>query len=347
MSIRLTVAELATLVGGKVIGDGTQIIEGLGKIESALPNEATFLANPRYAQYLARSKAGAILVSPGTPAVGPTLIEVENPYMAFLVLLERFFSQEPWVKGVHPTATLEPEVELSSDVSIGAFCFIGRRSHVGARTVLFPHVVIGPECRIGDDCLIYPNTTIREHVQIGNRVIIQPGVVIGADGFGFVPDTGEYRKIPQVGIVVIEDGVEIGANTTIDRATLGETRIRAGTKLDNLVQVAHNVVIGENSVIAAQTGISGSTRIGRGVRIAGQVGFVGHISIGDGAQVGAQSGVGHNIPDGGLMSGTPARPHGLWRRIEACITRLPDLFRRVRALEAQLKQIMTSSEKKP
>jgi UDP-3-O-[3-hydroxymyristoyl] glucosamine N-acyltransferase len=340
------VAELAALVGGKVIGDASRIIEGLGKIESAGPKEVTFLANPRYAQYLSQSKAGAVLVAPGTSAEGPTLIEVENPYMAFLRLLEHFFEQKPWVTGIHPTAVLESEVELGPDVSIGAFCFVGRKTHIGARTVLFPNVVIGPECHLGEDCLIYPNTTIREHVHIGHRVIMQPGVVIGADGFGFVPDTDEYRKIPQVGIVVIEDGVEIGANTTIDRATLGETRIRAGTKLDNLVQVAHNVVIGENSVIAAQTGISGSTRLGRGVRIAGQVGFVGHISIGDGVQVGAQSGVGHNVPDSGVVSGTPARPHALWKRIEACITRLPDLFRRVRALETQLKQTQTPSEKK-
>lgn len=347
MAVKLTVTELAAFVGGKVIGDEDRLIEGMGKIEAARPNEVTFLANPRYAHYLSQSKAGAVLVPPGTPAGGPTLIEVENPYLAFLALLERFFPQQPWVKaGVHPTAVLEAEVELGPEVAIGAFCFVGRGTQIGARTVLFPQVVVGPECRIGDDCRIYPRATIRERVRIGNRVIIQPGAVIGADGFGFIPDTGEYRKVPQVGTVVIEDGVEIGANTTIDRATLGETRIGAGTKLDNLIQVAHNVVIGENCVIAAQTGISGSTRIGKDVRIAGQVGFVGHISVGDGAQVGAQSGVGRNIPPGAVFSGRPARPHNLWRRIEACITRLPDLFRRVRALETQLKQRIPSSEKK-
>ncbi len=345
MSFRLTVSQLAALVGGKVIGDQEHLIEGLGKIESARPNEVTFLANPRYARYLSESRAGAVLVPPGTQASGVTLIEVEDPYLAFVSLLERFSSEETWVTGIHPTAVVEAEVTLADGVCIGAHCFVGRGTQIGARTAIFPHVVIGPESRIGENCKIYPHATLRERVQIGNRVIIQPGVVIGADGFGFVPDTGEYRKIPQVGIVVIEDDVEIGANSTIDRATLGETRIGAGTKLDNLVQVAHNVVIGENCVIAAQTGISGSTRIGRGVRIAGQVGFVGHISIGENSQIGAQSGVGHNIPPGTVFSGTPARPHSLWLRIEACITRLPDLFRRVRVLESQRKDTPNSPER--
>jgi UDP-3-O-[3-hydroxymyristoyl] glucosamine N-acyltransferase len=347
VAVKLTVAELAELVGGKVVGDPDRMIEGVGKIETARPSEVTFLANPRYTPYLSRSKAGAVLVPPGTKVVGPTLVEVKNPYLAFLTLLERFSPKETWTEtGVHPTAVLEEGVELGPEVAIGAFCFIGRATQIGARTVLFPHVVVGPECRIGDDCRIYPRTTLRERVRIGNRVVIQPGAVIGADGFGFVPDTGEYRKIPQIGTVVIEDDVEIGANTTIDRATMEETRVGAGTKLDNLIQVAHNVVIGKNCVIAAQTGISGSTRIGRDVRVAGQVGFVGHISVGDGAQVGAKSGVGRNIPSGGVFSGHYARPHSLWRRIEACMARLPDLFRRVRALESRQKEAVTSSEKK-
>lgn len=347
MAVKLTVAELAELVGGKVVGDPDRMIEGVGKIETARPSQVTFLANPRYTPYLSRSKAGAVLVPPGTKVVGPTLVEVKNPYLAFLTLLERFSPKETWTEtGVHPTAVLEEGVELGPEVAIGAFCFIGRATQIGARTVLFPHVVVGPECRIGDDCRIYPRTTLRERVRIGNRVVIQPGAVIGADGFGFVPDTGEYRKIPQIGTVVIEDDVEIGANTTIDRATMEETRVGAGTKLDNLIQVAHNVVIGKNCVIAAQTGISGSTRIGRDVRVAGQVGFVGHISVGDGAQVGAKSGVGRNIPSGGVFSGHYARPHSLWRRIEACMARLPDLFRRVRALESRQKEAVTSSEKK-
>ncbi len=347
MPVKLTVAELAKLVGGKVVGDPDCVIDGVGRIETARPSEVTFLANPRYTPHLARSKAGAVLVSPGTKVVGPTLVEVENPYLAFLTVLSRFYPQELWVEsGIHPTAVLEAGVELGSEVAIGAFCFIGRATQIGARTVLFPHVVVGPECRIGDDCRIHSRTTIRERVRIGNRVVIQPGAVIGADGFGFVPDTGEYRKIPQVGTVVIEDDVEIGANTTIDRATMEETLVGAGTKLDNLIQVAHNVVIGKNCVIAAQTGISGSTRIGSDVRVGGQVGFAGHISVGDGAQVGAKSGVGRNIPSGAVFSGHYARPHSLWRRIEVCLARLPDLFRRVRALESRQKQAVTSSEKK-
>ncbi len=346
MAVKLTVNELAALVGGKVIGDGDRLIEGLGKIESARPTEVTFLANPRYTHYLSQSKAGAVLVPAGTSASGPTLIEVENPYMAFLTLLEGFFPQEPWVNvGVHPTAVLEEGVDVDKSAAIGAFCFVGRGTRIGERTILFPHVIIGPDCHVGDDCRIYSHTAIRERVHIGNHVVLQPGVVLGSDGFGFVPDSDRYRKIPQVGTVVIEDNVEIGANTTIDRATLGETRICSGTKLDNLIQVAHNVDIGSNSVIAAQTGISGSTRIGKGARIAGQVGFVGHISIGDDVQIGAQSGVGQSVPDKTVVSGTPARSHNLWRRIEASLTRLPDLFRRVRAIEKQLKEELPENKK--
>jgi UDP-3-O-[3-hydroxymyristoyl] glucosamine N-acyltransferase len=341
-SLRLTAAEIARAIHGRVEGDAAVIITGLAPIDQARPGDLTFVAQPRYFSYIDKTPAAAVLVDQNysTPPVnGVVLICVANPYFAFLQIAKNFFQPPASWTGVHPTAIvgervrlgsnivigphaiLEPECEIGDNASIGALCFIGRGAKLGHRVVLFPQVHVA------------------HGVEVGNDVIIQAGSVIGSDGFGYVKHEGAYHKIPHIGAVVLEDGVEIGANCTIDRGTFGETRIRRGTKLDNLVHLAHNVEVGEHTVIAAQTGVSGSTKIGHRVTIAGQVGFVGHIEIGDDATFGAQAGVTKSIPAGMTVSGYPAREHQLARKEEAARRRLPELLKRVRALEKALAKI--------
>ena len=332
-SIVRTLGELARALHGTVVGDeGTQV-QSVAKIDEAGPEDITFLTSPKYAKKLSSSKAGALLAGPGVTWDRPVL-QVEDPYLALGKLLEMFYPQLEMVKeGIHPSAVVDDSAILGNNVSIGALCSVGPDCVFGDNVILYPRVVLYPGVSIGEGSLIHSGVIVRENVQIGKRVVIQNGAVIGSDGFGFAADEGEYRKIPQVGIVIIEDDVEIGANTTIDRATLGETRIKRGTKLDNLIQVAHNVEIGEDTVIAAQTGISGSTKIGKSCRIAGQVGFVGHINIGDGVMIGAQSGIPHSIPSGEIHSGYPAMPHKDWLRLNVYLKRLPELFQKLKDME--------------
>ena len=330
----MTTAEIAKLLQGRLAGSGDIVIHGVAKIEEAGPRELTFVANPRYAKYLETTGAGAVLVGKGMSSDRMAVIEVDDPYTCFLLLLERFNPVISWLApGIHPTAVIEPTVTLAEDVAIGAYCYVGPRATIGRGSRIFPQSVIGADVSMGAECEIHSHVSIREGVILGDRVVIQDGAVIGSDGFGFAPTAEGYRKIPQLGRVVIAHDVEVGANTTIDRATLGETTIGKGTKLDNLIQVAHNVSIGSDTVIAAHTGISGSARIGDRCRIGGQVGIVGHLRIGDDVQIGAQSGVAGDVDDKTIVSGSPARSHALWKRIEAALTRLPELLRRVRKLE--------------
>ena len=335
MDRSMTASEIARDLDGTLRGAGDTVIRGVAKIEEAGPDDLSFIANAKYVRYLDETRAGALLVAPGMKAEGRTLIEVSDPYLGFMRMLERFHPQSLWLHpGVHPAAVIEPDATVAPDVSVGAFCYVGPRAVIGARSLLYPHVVVCADVVVGEDCEIHSRVTLREGVRLGNRVIVQDGAVIGSDGFGFAPCKDGYVKIPQRGTVVIADDVEIGANTTVDRATLGETSIGPGTKLDNLIQVAHNVTIGSHTVIAAQTGISGSARVGDRCRIGGQVGIVGHLTVGEGVMIGAQAGVGGDVEPGETVSGSPSRPHALWKRIEAALTRLPELFRRVRALEA-------------
>jgi UDP-3-O-[3-hydroxymyristoyl] glucosamine N-acyltransferase len=332
---KMTTAEIARVVNGRLVGNGGVIIRGLAKIEDAGPEDLSFIANPRYVRFLETTRAGAVLVVPNLADANRTVIEVADPYLEFLRLLEMFHPRIQWLEpGIHPSSVVSPTAILGVDVSVGAFSYVGAGAVIGAGTRIFPQVVISAGVQVGERCEIHSHVSLREGVRLGARVVVQDGVVIGADGFGFAPEGDHYRKIPQLGIVSIGDDVEIGANTTVDRATLGETTIGAGTKLDNLIQVAHNAVVGSNTVIAAQTGISGSTRIGDNCRVGGQVGMIGHLRIGDRVNIGAQSGVGDDVPDGETVSGSPARQHGLWKRIEASLSRLPDLFKRVRRIEA-------------
>ncbi|NOY58204.1 MAG: UDP-3-O-(3-hydroxymyristoyl)glucosamine N-acyltransferase [Calditrichaeota bacterium] len=336
----VTLAEVAKWIGGTVDGDDSIKVSALAKIEEAKSGQLTFIANPKYARFIDSTKASAVLVDLDFPKSAKPLIRVSNPYFAFLTLAKKFYHGVPSVeKGVHPSVVLGENCKLGQDVAIGAHVVIGQNCIIGPATVVHPGVVIGDDVQIGADCLLYANVSIREQCRIGNNVIVQMGAVIGSDGFGFAFEGGKYHKLPQMGIVVIEDDVEIGANSAIDRATMGETIIRRGTKIDNLVQIAHNVEIDEHTAIAAQCGISGSTKIGKYVKMGGQAGLVGHITIGDYAAVGGQGGVTKSVPEKTFVSGYPAREHLKVKREEASLAKLPELIKKFRRLEAEVKEL--------
>lgn len=334
----LTLEAIAGRIGGTVHGDPGIEIRGCGQLDTAGPGEITFLANPKYRAALGTTRASAVIID-GTAGLTPDIphIVAPNAYFGFLQTFLLFHPPAELVEpGIHPSAVIDASASVADSASIGANVVIGPDVVVGEGTRIMANCVILNGVRIGRDCRFYPLVSVREGCEIGDRVILHNGAVIGSDGFGFAPHEGVYHKIPQVGTVVIEDDVEIGANTTIDRATMGETRICRGTKLDNLIHIAHNVTVGEHTVMAAQAGISGSTRIGHHVMIGGQVGTVGHIRIGDGAQIGAKSGVSKSIPDGEVWFGALARPIMKAKRIEAVTGNLPDLLKRIQTLEKEL-----------
>ncbi|MBD3290557.1 UDP-3-O-(3-hydroxymyristoyl)glucosamine N-acyltransferase [candidate division KSB1 bacterium] len=336
--MELKITEVAHLVSGDLEGDSSLTITGIAKIDEASDGQISFISNPKYEKYIKTTNASAVLVSKDFPKTDKTIIRTENPYISFLKILTTFHPQQETLEpGIHESAVVDSSSSVGKDTAVGPNAAIGKRCKVGKNCRIHPGVVISDDVSIGDNVVLYPNATIRERVIIGNNVIIHNGTVLGSDGFGFAREGAMYHKIPQVGTVVIEDDVEIGSNCTIDRATMGETRIKRGAKLDNLIQVAHNVVIGENTVIAAQTGVSGSTKVGSNVVIGGQVGFVGHITIGDNTQIGAQSGVSKDLPSDAVFFGYPARPIMQAKREEAAIRKLPDLLKRISKLEKQLK----------
>lgn len=334
-----TVGELAALVGGAVDGDSGRAISGVAGLSDATLEHASFLASPLYVRAARDSKAGAIVIGRdmARPTEGAALIRVENPSLAFARVCEVFAPEavrfEP---GVSPGAHVSPGAELGEGACVQAGAVIEAGVRIGRRTVIGANCYVGHGSRIGEDCLIYPNVSIRERVMIGNRVIIHCGAVIGADGFGFDLSSPEAQKIPQIGTVRIDDRVEIGANATVDRARFGQTWIQEGAKIDNLVQVAHNVVIGKNSLIAAQAGISGSSRLGQRVILAGQAGIAGHVAIGDGAIVAAQAGVGKDVPPKIMVAGYHAQPIRQEQKMEAAMRRLPELIQRLRRVESRL-----------
>ncbi len=331
-----TLKELAQLVGGVCQGPEDLKIRGLAAIHQAGPDEITFVARPKFAKQIEASQAGAFIVSPDLGSVPRPLIITPNPYLAYAKIATVFAPPARRWPGISNQACLGADCTLGRDVSIGPFVCLGQGVRLGDGVTLDPGVVLGHGVTIGADTRLYANVTVADNCTLGNRVIVHSGTVIGADGFGFAPDGAAYYKIPQLGTVVIEDDVEIGANCTIDRGALGETRICRGVKIDNLVMVAHNVVVGENTIIVAQVGISGSTQIGRNVILAGQVGIVGHIHIGDGVRIGAKSGIPNSIAAGQVVMGSPAVPHQDYLRIQAVQKKLPQLYDRLKALEKQV-----------
>ncbi len=335
MAIKLS--EIAAWIGAEIDGEPSIEITGLAKIEEAQPGHLSFIANPKYAKYIETTQASAVLVADDFPESDKTLLRTKNPYFSFLQCAQRMYQQEPQIApGVHDSAVIGQGAQLAENVAIGPFVFVGKNCRIGKGSVIFPGVFIGDNVEIGENCLIYANVSIRERCKIGNNCIVHMGAVLGSDGFGYAFEEGQYHKLPQMGIVVLEDDVEIGANTTIDRATMGETRIARGAKLDNLIQIAHNVQIGEHTAVAAQAGISGSTKIGKYVMVGGQVGLVGHIEIGDQAKLGAQAGVTKSVPQGQFYTGYPARPFRTEMREQASLGRLPELLRDYKKLQARV-----------
>ena len=326
-------ADLAGKVSGDVVGDGDALITGVAPLDTAGPGDISFLSNRRYLPQARRTRAGAVLTGPDAGLEGANLLVVANPYLALAVLLETFHPQPRPAPGVSGAAIVGADARIDKDATILAGAVVGDRCRVAARAVIMSGVVLCEDVSIGKETVIHPNVTIYERCVVGDRVIIHAGTVIGSDGFGFARDGARHRKIPQVGNVVISDDVEIGANVTVDRGTFGSTCIGRGTKIDNLVQVAHNVQIGENALLVAQSGISGSTRLGNNVTIAGQSGAVGHIELGDGAIVGAKSAVTHDLPPGAFVIGHPAIDARLWKRAAALFSRLPEFRRRLSRLE--------------
>jgi UDP-3-O-[3-hydroxymyristoyl] glucosamine N-acyltransferase len=344
----MTIHEIAEWLGGEVVGgsiEGEPEIDRVAKIEEATPGSLTFLANPKYEKHLSSTNATAVLVSrkldlkkiEGRASL--IFIRVDDPYVAFLRVLKHITpTMDPFTSGIHSTAVISPNASVGKNVSIGAYAIIGENAVIGDNAKIGEGCLIGKLAKIGADCILYPDVVIYHQCILENRVILHSGVVIGSDGFGFAPKPdGTYEKIPQLGNVVIDDDVEIGANSTVDRATMGETHIHRGVKIDNLVQVAHNVVIGEDTVIAAQTGISGSTKIGRQCMIGGQVGIAGHIEIADRTVLMAQSGIPNNIEEPGKsFFGTPADEARKSQRAYIALKMLPDMLREFTALKKKV-----------
>jgi UDP-3-O-[3-hydroxymyristoyl] glucosamine N-acyltransferase len=333
----MRLAELAARLDCELEGDGSIEIVGVATIEDAGPGELTFVANPRYTRHLTQTKASAVILPAGGPPAPVAALRTTEPYLAFARAVEQFYRPLPVSPGVHPTAIVAPTAEIGSGASIAAYCVIGEGVRIGRDARLAPHVVIYPEVQIGDRFIAHAQVTVRERVRIGNDVILYSGAVVGSDGFGYaVTRDGKIHKIVQAGNVILEDGVEVGANATVDRAAVGSTILRGGVKIDNLVQIGHGCEVGEGSMLAAQAGLSGSTRVGRFVRMGGQSGAAGHLTIGDGAQVAAQGGVASSVMAGTVVGGYPAVEAPLWRRMTAALHRLPELVRRVRRLEKHL-----------
>jgi UDP-3-O-[3-hydroxymyristoyl] glucosamine N-acyltransferase len=343
--MQFSAIQIAALIKGTIEGDASVEVGAFGKIEEAVAGQLTFLANPKYEEFLYSTTASLVIIGESLELKQPvnsTLIRVADPYTAFATLLE-FYQQmiNKQLTGIQQPSHIDPSAQVGNNVFIGAFAYIGKNVHIGDETRVYPGVFIGDGVQIGNNTVIHPGVKIYHDCRVGSQVVIHAGAVIGGDGFGFAPQAdGSFKKVPQIGNVVIEDQVEIGANTTIDRATIGSTCIKKGAKLDNLIQIAHNVEVGYSSVIAAQAGISGSTKLGSGVMVGGQAGIVGHISLADGTKINAQSGVSKSvkIPNTAL-TGSPAYDYTAMLRSQAVFRNLPDLEKKIQELEKLVKEL--------
>ena len=345
--MKFSLAEIAQLLGADIEGDPAAEVDQIAKIEEGTPGSICFLANPKYTPFIYETQATAVIVAHDFEATAPiqsSLLRVADPYGAFTKLLQ--FAQQAQASqqpdnGIEQPAFVHERAQIGKDVYIGAFCYIAKDAVIGDHVKIYPHSYIGEGATVGDNSVLYPGVTVYHGCQIGNDCILHAGVCLGSDGFGFAPQAdGTFQKIPQTGGVILGDQVEIGANTTIDRATIGNTEIQLGTKLDNLVQIAHNVKIGQHTVIAAQAGIAGSTQVGKGVMIGGQAGLVGHLKIADGSKIDAQSGVNKSIKDPNLaFRGSPAQAYRQQLKSEVLFRKLSEMNERVRVLELQLKDL--------
>jgi len=333
----MKLAELAERLGCTLLGDGAIEIEGVAGVEDAGAGELTFLSNPRYGKRARETQASAILLQKEEDDWPIAQLVSDNPYLDFARALELFYEAPKPAEGVHPTAVVAASAEIGPGARIGAFAVIGEDVRIGRNAAIHPHVTLYDGVTVGDDFTAHAQAVVREHCRIGDRVILQNGVVVGGDGYGFARRAdGSHYKIPQSGVVVIEDDVEIQAGSCIDRAAVGETRIRRGTKIDNLVQIGHAVKIGEHNIICSQVGIAGSTTLGDHCILAGQVGVINHLNIGDRVLITAQTGVGHDVPDGSKISGSPELDNRQWLRCTAVYNRLPELDREVKRLKKRV-----------
>lgn len=342
----MKLSELAERLGCRLEGDGGLEIGRVASLEHAAEGDITFFANPKYAAALRRTRASAVILGEDVPGAPCATLRAQHPYLAFANALTVFVSSANPAPGVDELSMVAGDAVLGGDVSVGPFSSIGRGARIGDRTVIYPNVCVGDHAVIGDDCVIHSHVAVRERVVIGNRVVVQNGAVIGGDGYGFVrrPD-GTHQKIPQTSIVVIEDDVEIGANTTIDRPAIGETRIQAGAKIDNLVQIGHGVNVGRNALLAAQVGIAGSTTIGESVVLGGQVGVAGHVTIGAGASAVGQSGITNSVPAGTFVSGYPAIDNRDWLKSSVIFRRLPGLRKKIADLEQRILELEAAADR--
>ncbi len=340
--MEFTANQIAQFINGKVEGDENATVSTFAKIEDSVPGAISFLANPKYTHYIYETKSTVVLVDDSIELerpVTPTLIWVQNARDCVAKLLQLYESTKPKKTGVDSLAFISPKAKIGENAYIGAFAYIAEGVEIGDDCQVFPHATIMENVKLGNGCIVYPHASIYHDCKLGNRVVVHSGAVIGADGFGFAPNGEQYDKIPQTGNVVIEDDVEIGANTCVDRSTMGSTYIRRGVKLDNLVQIAHNTDIGENTVMSAQVGIAGSTKVGQWCMFGGQVGIAGHINIGNRVMLGAQSGVPGSLKDNQTLIGTPPMPQTPFFKSQAIFRKLPDIYKQLTALQKEVDEL--------
>jgi UDP-3-O-[3-hydroxymyristoyl] glucosamine N-acyltransferase len=340
--MEFTAQQIADFLKGTVVGDPATKVNNFSRIEEGTPGTITFLANPKYEHFIYETKASIVLVNESfspTSEIATTLIRVSNAYTSLALLLNLVQRSKTPKNGIDTSSFIARTALIGENCYVGTFAYIGEKTEIGKESVIYPHAYIGDHVKIGEKAVIYPHVTVYDGCIIGNNCILHAGSVIGADGFGFAPEDGEYKKIPQLGNVILEDEVEVGANTTIDRAVMGSTVIRKGVKLDNLIQVAHNVEIGENTVMASQVGIAGSTKVGSNCVLGGQVGLGGHIKIGNNSQIGAQSGIISNIEENSQLMGYPAIPVTNFMRSSIIIKKLPEIYRTLIRLEKEVEEL--------